>query len=54
MKNLELERFDVKEMDAKEMVEKNGGMLGLLTLPITGWISGFIYEKALQAIKSHG
>lgn len=52
MKKLELQNFDVVEMDAKEMKETDGGILGLLTLPIAGWVAGFMYEKTLQIIKN--
>lgn len=32
MKNLKLENFGVQEMDAKEMEEKNGGILPIIAL----------------------
>ncbi|WP_316769848.1 hypothetical protein [Pedobacter frigiditerrae] len=52
MKKLELQNFGVQELDANEMREIDGGMFGLLTLPVAGWIAGFMYEKTLQAIKN--
>lgn len=52
MKKLELSDLCVQEMDAREMLERNGGILGLLTLPVAGWIAGFAYQKILNEIKN--
>ena len=41
MKNLE--NYSVQELDAREIQETDGG--GLLLLPITGFILGYLYEK---------
>jgi hypothetical protein len=45
MKTFELDEMGVQEMDAEEIMETDGGMLGLLTLPLAGWISGYLYIK---------
>ena len=43
MKNLTLDR-DLVALGEKELKEVNGGF-GLLTLPVIGFISGYLYEK---------
>ncbi len=51
MQTLELNRLGVVSINETELSETNGGMLGLLTLPLAGFLVGYLYEKVVQAIK---
>ena len=45
LKKMNLNNLNLVELNAQEVKETDGG--GLLTLPITGFILGYLYQKYL-------
>jgi hypothetical protein len=49
MEMFELKKMGLNPINEAELCQVNGGMLGLLTLPITGFLTGYLYEKISRA-----